>query len=292
MQRCLRCERLFTAADWACPHCGFAPVFINGYPAFAPADAHANNMYLAEYFARLQHIEPGHFWFEARNQLIISSLRRYFPGAQSFIEIGCGTGFVLAAVRQHFPALRLAATDLMIEALDFAQMRVPDAELAQMDARHIPYQAAFDVIGSFDVLEHIEEDARVLAQMFNAVKPGGGLLVTVPQHPWLWSVYDDHALHKRRYTRAELVRKAEAAGFEVLRVTSFISMLLPLMFASRWRHRRPDEPLADGLAHLAIAAPLNTLFKLALRAEARLLDLASLPAGGSLLLVARRPQEH
>ena len=78
-----------------------------------------------------------------------------------------------------------------------------------MDARRIPFEREFDVVGAFDVLEHIVEDEDVLGQMFKATRPGGGLLVTVPQHPFLWSASDEHAMHQRRYSRAELRRKVE-----------------------------------------------------------------------------------
>ena len=50
-----------------------------------------------------------------------------------------------------------------------------------MDARCIPYEEEFDVVGAFDVLEHIPEDDVVLAQMYRAAKPGSGLLLTVPR---------------------------------------------------------------------------------------------------------------
>ena len=95
----------------------------------------------------------------------------------------------------------------------------------------------FDAIGAFDVLEHIDDDEAVIAEVGRALRPGGGFLLSVPQHPSLWSPQDEHAHHVRRYTAAGLRRKLEAAGFEVIRMTSFVSLLLPMMFASRMRMR-------------------------------------------------------
>ena len=80
-----------------------------------------------------------------------------------------------------------------------------------MDARRIPYEAEFDVIGAFDVIEHIYEDAAVLQQMHRAVRPGGGIIVTVPQHRFLWSKQDEFSCHFRRYTRGELMSKVSCA---------------------------------------------------------------------------------
>ena len=98
------------------------------------------------------------------------------------------------------------------------------------------------MIGAFDVLEHIEEDTTVLAEVAKAVRPGGGFMATVPQHPALWSLQDEHAHHVRRYTARGLRRKVEAAGFEVVRMTSFVSLLLPMLVAARLRPRgrEPD----------------------------------------------------
>ena len=64
-----------------------------------------------------------------------------------------------------------------------------------MDARRIPFEDEFDVIGAFDVLEHIKEDEQVLVQMHRAVKSGGGIMLTVPQHMFLWSEQDVQAHH-------------------------------------------------------------------------------------------------
>ena len=69
------------------------------------------------------------------------------------------------------------------------------------------------------------------------MRPGGGFMATVPQHPALWSLQDEHAHHVRRYTARGLRRKVEAAGFEVVRMTSFVSLLLPMLVAARLRPR-------------------------------------------------------
>ena len=107
-----------------------------------------------------------------------------------------------------------------------------------MDARKVPFQGEFDVIGAFDVIEHIDEDEDVLREMYSAIKPGGGIILTVPQHDWLWSETDVYAHHKRRYSRKELRSKVERAGFRVEYMTSFVSVLLPALMISRYRIKR------------------------------------------------------
>jgi SAM-dependent methyltransferase len=288
MKRCLACEALFESADWACPICSYQPALRDEIYQFTeePAEGHAG--FKPEYFARLAKIEESNFWFRARNELVQWALRNYFPDAKSFFEIGCGTGFVLAGIRERFPRLRLAGSEIFADGLAIANRRLPNVELYQMDARRIPFECEFDVVGAFDVLEHIIEDEAVLVQMFNAVRPGGGLLVTVPQHPFLWSASDDYAMHQRRYTRAELRAKVERTGFQIERITSFNSLLLPLMIWSRRRQKqdRDFQPWRE----FEIAPALNRTLEGILKFERMIIRAgASFPAGGSLLLVGRKP---
>ena len=127
----------------------------------------------------------------------------------------------------------MSGSEIYSEGLDYAANRVKRAALFQMDARDIPFESEFDVIGAFDVLEHIEEDEQVLEQVFRAVSPGGGIMLTVPQHRFLWSQQDEYACHVRRYEAKELRDKVEKAGFQVEWATSFVTLLLPLMVMSR-----------------------------------------------------------
>ncbi len=239
------------------------------------------------YFERLAELEPRSFWYRSRNRLIVSTLRRHFPEAGSLLEVGCGTGFVLAGLRRELPALRLVGSELFPEGLRFARERLgPDVELVELDARSMPYEREFDVVGAFDVIEHVPEDVDVLAGMRRAVVDGGGLLLTVPQHPRLWSRYDTFSHHVRRYTRRDVVQKVEQAGFDVLQVTSFVTFLLPGLVASRVVDRLGRGP-SDPLAALE-PGRLNGVFERILDAERRLIERGvSLPAGGSLLLAAR-----
>lgn len=261
---------------------------LHGHLAFAPELADHNEGFEAEYFQELIELEPDSFWFRSRNQLIVWAVKRYFPRAESFLEIGCGTGFILSGIKKGLPGLSLAGSEVFSAGLSLAAQRLPGVELFQMDARRIPFREEFDVIGAFDVLEHIKEDSEVLSQMYQATRKAGGIVVTVPHHPFLWSPADDYARHVRRYKSRELTDKVKRAGFDVIRVTSFVSLLLPLLVLSRFKQRfqkREYDPTSE--------LKINPLLNAALE---RILDLErstirgglSLPAGGSLLLIARR----
>jgi SAM-dependent methyltransferase len=288
MKLCSSCDKPFDGAGWQCPYCFHEPENIEGHIAFAPELAQDSEGFEADYFARLADMEAGNFWFRSRNRLLIWALRRYFPEAKSLLEIGCGTGFVLSGLRQAFPQLKLSGSEIFCEGLAFAAERLPGVELFQMDARRIPFREEFDLIGAFDMLEHVKEDTEVLSQMHQATRSGGGILLTVPHHPFLWSASDDFARHARRYTTRELRNKVEQAGFEVLRVSSFVSLLLPLLVLSRYKQRLAKGEF-DPSAEFNISTIVNTTLEKILDAERAMIRAGlSLPAGGSLLLVARR----
>lgn len=288
MKSCLACQHPFAIADWKCPNCGTAPAYRAEFLAFAPDLAAQNNGFNPDTFQRYAVIEAGHFWFLGRNAILGDRMLQHFPNANNILEIGCGTGFVLSNTRQVFPDAQLSGSDIFTEGLSYAKQRVPSAFLFQMDACHIPFSQEFDLIGAFDVLEHIEDDRSALAQIYQACQPNGGLILTVPQHPWLWSSTDDYAHHKRRYTRGELVEKVQAAGFKLEYVGSFVSLLLPAMLISRWLQKsaQAEDQMDSGFK---IGKLANWVMGRVMAWERWLISKEfSFPLGGSLLLVARR----
>jgi SAM-dependent methyltransferase len=289
MKRCLACGRHFTGNQWTCPSCAWQPAMANGVVSLAPELAPCAEGFDPAFFERLVSLESRSFWFRGRNRLVVWALRSYAGDAKRFLELGCGTGFVLRAIREAFPEMNITATEVLAEGLSKAAARTPDATFLQMDARRIPFVGEFDVIGAFDVLEHVDEDELVLAQIHTALVEGGILLLTVPQHAFLWSAADDYAHHQRRYSRAELLSKLRASGFTIVRWTSFVTLLMPLLLASRFAHRDtvhfdPEAEFRMPRSTNAILGGVMALERLAIRCGARL------PFGGSLLVVARRPR--
>jgi len=267
--------------------CDFTPNIIDGFVAWAPELAEQNDGFYKENFASLAESEANNFWFIARNKIICWALRKYFPGMASLLEVGCGTGFVLSGISSAFPDVRIVGSEIYTDGLKFAASRLPECELVQMDARKMPYREEFDVVSAFDVIEHIAEDTLVLENLYRAVKPGGGCIITVPQHQWLWSPVDEAACHQRRYSAADLHAKAKAAGFTILKSTSFVTLLLPLMLASRFSKRKKTQQDVGG--ELRINPVLDRMLRAVMMAEFLLLRMGvSLPIGGSRLLVLQR----
>jgi SAM-dependent methyltransferase len=237
-------------------------------------------------FRQLAELEEENFWFRSRNRLILWALECYFPHARRLLEVGCGTGFVLKAIRERFPEMEIVGADQSDEALRIAGERSAVA-LVRADARDLPFESDFDVVCAFDVLEHIDEDVDVLCQMAEATRPGGGVLMTVPQYRWLWSAADEYGRHQRRYSKREIEAKVGHAGLTVARSTAWVCSLLPFVALSRLRngHRRPFDPQAE----LRLPGLANRAFERVLDAEGRAIAAGvTLPFGSSRLVVAYR----
>jgi SAM-dependent methyltransferase len=295
-RRCLVCNSLepinaneeVWPLGWRCPACGHVVAQIDGIPMFAPDLADTVSGMDPKNFHELAGLEAGYFWFVTRNELIVGLANKFFPEARKFLEIGCGTGAVLRELAASRRWERLVGSELHPSGLTHARNRLPpEAEFVQMDARHIPGVGIFDLTGAFDVIEHIEDDEGVLRGMRAATLVGGGTIIAVPQHPWLWSQADDLAHHQRRYRRGELEAKLGRSGFEVLFSASFTALLLPLMAVSRLM-RRDNETDEDVFREFRLNPHVNNLFTAILRAEIRR-TLAGWrwPAGGSRVVVAR-----
>lgn len=287
MKLCPACCAEIRSPEWSCAACGWTAEVAAGVALLGTLDHSARSGFAVEFFEQLAQLEAGHFWFRARNRIIAWAVGRYLDGRGAFLEVGCGTGFVLQGLKLAHPDLQCTGSELFPEGLAIAARRVKGADFLQMDAGAIPFVDHFDAVGAFDVLEHIAEDETVLAQFHHSLRPGGWLLLTVPQHTWLWSRNDDHARHQRRYSRAELEEKVERVGFSVVRATSFVCFLLPLLILSR--RRRDARKAFDPLAEYRLPRWLQRVLEAVLVVEFAFIRIGvDWPAGGSLLLIARK----
>lgn len=266
---------------------------VDGVKCYHPEVAETYESYPETGFDVTDDVEGDSFWVRSRTRLLKGEVARARRGAATrMLEIGCGTGAFLRSLAGT-PGLELLGSEIYLRGLKSAMARGGGGiEFIQLDATRIPFESEFDLVGAFDVIEHIEDDESVLRGIGRALRPGGRLLVTVPQHPFLWSRLDELVHHKRRYTRAELVRKVEAAGLRVTYASSFVFALFPLMLASRLLDRGRGAPPkdADFDKRVRFNPVVNAVFDAVMRLDEALIGLRlSLPWGGTLLVVAEKP---
>ena len=267
---------------------------IEGIKCYHPDQCRQYTDYPDEGFDLTGELEESSFWGRSRNRLLKQLLLAYC-GAENktrFLEIGCGTGFFLRDLARY-NNFEITGSEVYLKGLQYTRDKVPGVEFIQLDARSMPFRDEFDAIGAFDVIEHIDDDEAVMASVHRALTAGGYFIVTVPQYMFLWSTLDELVRHKRRYSRAELRDKLRRNGFELVYDSSFVFVLFPLMLVSRLLDR--STPGADSKAEFErrVKMPhiVNWLFDKMMRIDEALIRFGvSLPFGGSLLVVVRKPQ--
>ena len=247
----------------------------------------AEESYDAELFEEMARVDEGHFWFKTRNEVIEAAICTIAVEQPRILEIGCGNGNVLRRIDS--PPRRVVGLDLYGEGLAVARKRI-STTLVQGDAGRPPFWPVFDIVGLFDVLEHLQDDLGAMHAALSTLKPGGHIVVTVPAHQSLWSYADEVAHHVRRYQEEELCARLDKAGFEVEFSTPFMSALLPLAWAVRRgqslaRHKNSEKMSAE----LAPPALMNRALAKVLAFEPkRVSQRRRIAFGMSIIAIARR----
>ena len=242
-----------------------------------------------EEYAGLYELEERYWWFVGRRRIVAALLESIDPpGAPRLrvLDVGCGTGGNFALLDRWG---EVAGVDDSAEALRFCVQRGRRSVL-QASAGRLPFAAeSLDLITALDVLEHLQDDRGALAEFRRVLRPGGHLVLTVPAYRFIWSEHDEALHHKRRYVRSEVRRKVAAAGFAIRRASYAISAILPVAVVFRiaqgLRPSRGDRPKTG---YISLPGPANRLLAGYLALEARWLRRGSLPAGLSIVCVARR----
>jgi SAM-dependent methyltransferase len=243
-----------------------------------------------DYYATCHAVETRHWWFCGRREIVLSLLDRHSPAGlgQTVADIGCGTGANLQALKNAGWAV---GVDPSGEALRFARTH-GDARLAGGALPALPFHdSSFDAVLALDVIEHVEDDARAVAELARICKPGGAVFITVPAYSWLWSGHDEVNHHKRRYTRARLARLLLAARLDVIQLSHFNTLLAGPIIVCRLAGRllARFKPPARAEPDTAVPGPmLNSILRRVFLCERAWLEKRSMPFGVSILAVARK----
>jgi SAM-dependent methyltransferase len=238
------------------------------------------------FFEQLYHREKSHWWFFCRRRLAMDGLRRYGLKAPArILDMGCGTGAMLDQLQELGTEFGL---DISATALQYCKNR-GHQRLALGVGETLPYRdGSFGGIVSLDVIEHIEDDARVVQSLHRVCAQGAVIVITVPATPWLWTTRDDRLLHKRRYTRPQLVTLTRSAGFDVVKCSYYCVFIYPIVAAvvlfNRLLGRKSD--VKDDVPSLNPI--LNVLFRWILLGEQWLMRRINYPFGVSLFCVLRK----
>jgi SAM-dependent methyltransferase len=134
------------------------------------------------------------------------------------LDIGAGTGDLALTLRESYPDAEIAGTDLSDAGLELARQKVPSAhffvrDLLETEEPPAEFWGWATHAVCSEVLEHVDDPARLLANAIPYLAPGCRLVITVPGGPI--SAFDRHIGHRRHYRPAELRQLLERAGFQV-----------------------------------------------------------------------------
>ena len=161
-----------------------------------------NEAFYDELWARLPFIRADRLpWWPV--------LRELADAAPDRLELGPGVA----------PRLPLEGThicDLSKVSLDLLERRGGIAHHGLLQDHHFP-DKSFDLVGMFEVLEHVADDEGLLREIARITRPGGRLVLTVPLGMKHYNAYDRFMGHVRRFEPDELRSKIERAGYALER---------------------------------------------------------------------------
>lgn len=223
---------------------------------------------------KLAELEDGHWWYAERRDIIRRLLTGRTPGKA--IDIGAAGGGNTRVLRSM--GWQVAPLEYGPEGAQVAQERGLD--VVRADAMRLPFaDACLDLVTAFDVLEHLDQDARCVQEVARVLKPGGTFLIAVPADPKLWSSHDVAVSHVRRYTRDTLTQVLDQPGLRLEWMKSWMVLLRPVVAL----HRK----ISSGGSDLDEMNPLVNKALGAVVAAERYLPVSSLP-GVSLFAEVRR----
>ncbi len=229
--------------------------------------------------------EEDHWWFQGR-RLIIEDLLACLglPEGARILDVGCGTGGNLVLLRNYG---EVQGCDFSEEAIRFCKLRGFEHAF-QSSIYELPCDDdQYDLVTSFDVVEHLRLDLPALKELHRVCRPGGHLLLTLPAGPALYSSFDCVAGHLRRYNRKDVIELLTRSGFQPERISRYATLMHPLVRYYSWRgnmtgrakHTEGMEPLFG---------PTNTLLIRLFEIERFLLRYTNLHMGTSLFALAKK----
>ena len=292
---CPQCRKVLSMREegYFCSECSARYPIIEGIPSFV---SHPDTVigFKKEYFQCLRHIEnTEHYWHVSRKDLILHFLKKYFQYKKSdihslkMLELGCGNGSILHHLERN--GIDIEGADIFLEGLKLCR-QITNAPLYHLDARHLPFLENYDIIGAFDMLEHIQNDSEVLQEIRRSLKPEGIIIVTVPASQALWSNFDDMAHHYRRYSQKILIELFEQNGFQIEYISCFFFFLFPAKYLFRLVRnlfKLPQRNL-DEYTELKLIPIFNSFALALMKIEKVLMSHISLPLGSSLIAIAKK----
>lgn len=179
-----------------------------------------------------------HYWTLARHRILMRYLRRAgVTGASVIVDVGCGPGLTVDYLRK----LGLNAVGCDIGAPTPINDEVSQHLYLGSDISRLPeaIRSKATTVLLLDVLEHVSEPARLLADVVREMPALQTIVVMLPARQELWTNYDDYYGHKRRYDLEAVNTLSSTAGVSLRKQLYFFhSLYIPLRILATLGIRR------------------------------------------------------
>lgn len=234
----------------------------------------------AHHLQDLIDLEEGYWWHVAKRRLAGEMLQRYLPAPGLLVEGGIGSGRNLLEFQRL--GYQVVGLDIMPQSIARArQVGVPDVYIHDLVEPWPVPPGTVRAVVMLDVLEHLADPVRALNNVAQVLRDDGGLLLTVPAYPALYSDWDRTLGHHLRYTTADLLRQAAEAGLYPVYKGHWNSFSVPAAVVSRKLFRK--RSIANGAAFPRLPETLNQVLIGCACAERFVLRRIRVPVGLSLV---------
>jgi SAM-dependent methyltransferase len=241
----------------------------------------------ATYRAEYERLYQSHWWWRARADILIRTLKRLGPRPPSAIlDVGCGNALSFRALAEFGTVRGIEVDPRLLD--DSGPFRTQISTEPLGSAVYDDPCWRFDMITALDVIEHIDDDRGAVAAMAGMLKPGGLMVITVPAFQLLWDHHDEINHHRRRYSARGLERVLPCHGIELLELRYLFPSLVVPKFAVRLVNAGRRRKVSQ---HGIPTAWINRALERLCVIEDRLLARLAFPLGTSVLAVARKREE-
>lgn len=162
-----------------------------------------------DYYKQYYRLEREHWWFLARNNIIVNHIKKLLTENQrpKILNIGVATGRTSELLAELGEVTSVESDK---DCCDFVRNKT-SIDVMNASILDLPYENnVYDLVCAFDVIEHVEDDALAISEMKRVCRDEGIISVTVPAFNFLWSHHDEVNHHYRRYTRQQLLTLIDA----------------------------------------------------------------------------------
>ncbi len=176
------------------------------------------------YFKEYYHLERVNWWFTVRRRILRDRIRHILKNPKEIqsLNIGAATGTTSDMLSEFGEVM---SVEFDQECCNYTQTFL-STPLIQGSITELPFgNNSYDLVCAFDVIEHVEDDTKAVAEMMRVCKPGGHIAITVPAYSFLWGEHDVINQHYRRYTKTQLLELLKNHPGKIIYQTYFNSIL-------------------------------------------------------------------